>query len=1174
MVFTQQSFLGASVRNFNSHIGWGGSASTLSVELVEDPVLNQSFSKPTPGSPVLFEYNNWTFGGIVQSWKQTNAQDGNSTFSIEVVDPREMLNGVQLILDSYTGSVYNVPNMYNLFGYIESNLGFGSAGVNEGGMPWQLVRSSFLSLQTTSPIKLSTTSMYVDLSNLPNVSNFYRVSGPVISLMDFISDVCEAGGCDFFFRLLYVNNVPNLILYTINRSYTPVVGAIASFLNSLSSYNKADHGLEYRNETNNKFLIGGKVQKLFVQEADLAEPGERDGTIEVDNLIFPREADNTIMPYFGEKEDNTGCKIQYTPVNWTTGLKTSDLFDCLYDNNEFPQRDFDNGTVQNTFGENRIAFYHPSISNFMKGRGIFDWYSGGDTALYLTDINELRAAYASQDVWENFLFSKNHQDTIDYRDDKGNIIKIKNIHKGKFGRTGLNLVGLFNEQLTTNLDTFNRNSDTQGLLQFLENDFGMNWLMNSKTKAGRDANKPFNQDDAVSSIYSAIHEFANTYYGKQYMVTIPFVVGKLNLDEDNITVDFRGNERVLPGNKLVTSLEPSDGGYIDNVDYQIVQGDNGSEYAPLNRSEFAKMVNDKILPLDIRRFQTNDGRITAIARFAVENQRGEKLNISNVPDSEYVEHNGYYYVKCELKSELTFAVTSILFSPRAIIELPGIIGTTNGETRWQADMVKSYILQNVPNIYKAGQNNQTNTQIDDILRKKIGGAQPNGVKFVPVGSEFLNEDLPPFPIAPSLVIIPLKSNIYTYGPWYSIGGTGKTEVEVDEELVPWKYGSYDLMNQSAQARVSESAMSQQFGETGSIVIPDVPTVNIGELLIVGGPYLTDINVQIGEDGATTSYSFENWTTRFGQIPKLILDEQRKIRQLLKRQRGAIFNLAANNTLPGNKILAKSSKNKNPSRRIKSFSSHPFLTSEKVGQKNHIVSSPTYNASEQTANVENKNLASLDTLFVPFSTNYDASGIPHLEYPSGQTGFLNATGLNPFLYPHPFNAIMRDDDEWDQSFSIENSGLDDADGYRPFAIRMPAIFSGWGVDTNNKPVPANTGDPTRFADDYRTNVTKWKTGPLLTKWNDKAKGWEASGSALKRCQTTQNIPFNGSGLADIYEYVASSGKNIKNGSEWVYDWILVSGMTIPSHTKCIFYTEGDRNYIVNAACVVDSYPINY
>ena len=33
---------------------------------------------------------------------------------------REILNGVQLIIDGYTGSIFNVPNLYNIFGYLES----------------------------------------------------------------------------------------------------------------------------------------------------------------------------------------------------------------------------------------------------------------------------------------------------------------------------------------------------------------------------------------------------------------------------------------------------------------------------------------------------------------------------------------------------------------------------------------------------------------------------------------------------------------------------------------------------------------------------------------------------------------------------------------------------------------------------------------------------------------------------------------------------------------------------------------------------------------------------------------------------------------------------------------------------------------------------------------------
>lgn len=1178
--FTQQQFLGASIRYFNSNIGWGQQSSTLSVGLAEDN--GETFSPPTAGSPVYFAFNNWTFGGILQSWKQSNGQEGVRLFDVTVEDPRNLLEGVQLIIDSYNGLVYNVPNIYNIFGYLELNQGFGSTGVNSAGMPWYKVRDGFNSLQTTNPISLMGTPLRVDLSLLPNVGSEHRIPGPNISLMDFISDICDAGGCDFFFRLIFLNNSSVLKLYTINRRYIPDTTAIRAFISSLSNYNASSVGIEYRNEVNNKFLVGGKVQKLFVQTSNLGESGE----INENEQIYPRAADNTIFPYFGLKEDGSGVKflegqvrgdLSVSPI--TANFRSVDYFDYLFDNSDNRQLDWDAGMPQKASGTSIIRFYHPFIAEVIRrnnAAGIVHPWFQPDGEKYVTDLNELRAALSGQDVWENFLFFNNTQNFITlYLSAIDNNVQelVSNIHKGKFGQNGLNLVGLFNKALVDEITDQSNNLDPDQFIAWVTANIDMQMVNNSKNKRINvaDPNKIFEQSDISKRVYDVIYQFASTYFGRKYMVAVPFVAGTRDNEEEQEVTDWRGDTFNVIGSKIRTSLEPTDGGYVDSTDYSITEGQNGSEFTPVEGGEFARMVEQKVLPADITPFLTDEGKIVAFARYRKQNLLGVPIDIGDIPDDDYVEYDEYYYVKCEIEPNLVFADTRTYFSPRAVVTLPGIVGTINKEFMWQAEFIKQLVRDAAGPAYNNGVNlRNLNTALDTKFGKPI------------VGGDFLHDDLVRFPIAPSMIVVPLKSNIESYGPWYSIGGPGKTDFEFDENLVPWNYGSYNNMFLAGQARISEGYSTQQESETGSITFAGVPEVQLGDLLINNGPYLTDINVQIGNDGATTTYNFQTWTRRFGSIPKELFEEQRKMRLLMQKQRFKLLNKQARG-LGKPEILQKGQKPKDP-RRISSSSTHPYLIAEKTEQKHNIVLAPSYNAADQVSDPVGKTLSSLDTLFVPFATRLInsnderlAADIAHLEYPSGVTGLVNATGLNPFVYPHPFNSMTRDDDEWDESYYITNSGQDDeVDGYRTFGIRMPAIFVGWGVDTNNKPVPnaTPTNPGNEFADDYRTNVTQWKAGPLLTKWNDRAKGWEATSTPLKRCQTVQNVRFNGSGLADIYEFIPASGKNIKIGREWVYDWILGSGEFIPNGTKCIFYTEGDRNYIVNAACSVSDMPINY
>lgn len=169
--FQQQTFLGASVRNFSISAGYGDSASTMSIDLVEDEFnisdgtqkglgvdvyhngVKDVFNPPFTGSPVFFNFGkervsvndsykkmyddlydmtyakdmnasgqfHFNFGGILQSFVQNRGPGGNPLYSAQVTDPREILSNVVLILNNYTGTTYNNKNMFNLYGFLEYN---------------------------------------------------------------------------------------------------------------------------------------------------------------------------------------------------------------------------------------------------------------------------------------------------------------------------------------------------------------------------------------------------------------------------------------------------------------------------------------------------------------------------------------------------------------------------------------------------------------------------------------------------------------------------------------------------------------------------------------------------------------------------------------------------------------------------------------------------------------------------------------------------------------------------------------------------------------------------------------------------------------------------------------------------------------------------------------------
>jgi hypothetical protein len=59
------------------------------------------------------------FGGILQSYTENTSTAERSAFQVNVVDPREILSNVTIILNSYQGTVFDNSNIFNLYGFLE-----------------------------------------------------------------------------------------------------------------------------------------------------------------------------------------------------------------------------------------------------------------------------------------------------------------------------------------------------------------------------------------------------------------------------------------------------------------------------------------------------------------------------------------------------------------------------------------------------------------------------------------------------------------------------------------------------------------------------------------------------------------------------------------------------------------------------------------------------------------------------------------------------------------------------------------------------------------------------------------------------------------------------------------------------------------------------------------------
>jgi hypothetical protein len=157
---------------------------------------------------------------------------------------------------------------------------------------------------------------------------------------------------------------------------------------------------------------------------------------------------------------------------------------------------------------------------------------------------------------------------------------------------------------------------------------------------------------------------------------------------------------------------------------------------------------------------------------------------------------------------------------------------------------------------------------------------------------------------PNFAAIPIEDNLSVYGPWTSHPGliapnifpsldtqgsntstnniVGGVEVEINPEYVPWEYGGMDNLDRAVLTTLGDSNRYQQVQEKGTITLAGMLLVNssIGSRILSNyGPVCNSINVEAGNDGFKTTYSFRTYSRRIGYFNKDNADNIQKFGKL-------------------------------------------------------------------------------------------------------------------------------------------------------------------------------------------------------------------------------------------------------------------------------------------------------
>jgi hypothetical protein len=889
----QTIFLGSSVQSVSCSVGWNEQQSSLTVVLVDDfceVPLNKpakvyyskpgsrtetrdadpGFTKPTIGIPVYFriggELGNssdiFEFAGIIQSWTEDRSSGGYPVYTVQIVDPRLILQNLEVIVSDYAGAVGDVYNLINAYGWLESKGyacpptlvngatfgspagGFCGAGNNNEGTPWN---------KPTGPGGLRY-AIQMLLSGQSHISfspyGYASYRGP--------SPFTDAAANGNYYGVIYGSNEDRddvalgaagghryVSQYYIDLSEIPfaptfyrIPGPSISLLDLIT---------QVCNDSGSDYYI-----ELIV-------------TANLEKVIKVRTVQRAVQPTLGEIEDFVNATENVTSKNIGRELR-----------NEPSQAFVYGGYVQTIYQQDRthtkskgeiIQFWgwdaaHNlayATNTTLTGREVGEWKVwldirplnlvlttpitgqnipgfGARGANYIPiHEREIRMALSSFDSWMNYAlvyklgvgteFGKYLKDTLG--------IMGPQIHFGHVGKPQAEIEAKF-----------------QNLLGF-----------NIAFQPDQDPQDPKNAD--MRKIHEFIENWGDTYYGKKFLVQLPYVCYCTDSDS---------------GQVLYSDNPTNDGGWpTKGVTNILGLPVNSTEGIPLTPTDhFTDDVN-KVLPF-VRFYDNESGAMrtegdSLVYNPGVVSAGGNSLYVSSTVEEKPLEYYSYATAIVNLDNPVTMSglekdLSDVDQSFGGLIELAfesGLVG-------------------------------------DDITNLKYG------LSFNPDNSRGTDGGLGMAlrRRTPSEAAVPMKSNTIRYGPKAYKGPPGQIHFVADDGLVPWEYDGYTNLMAGGINAMDEHAKSavtyMQEGERGSVNFPGHPTKRLGSelnssqsvmgLLIMQsadfkvltqtfqfkkinmgswegsfGPNITNIQINIGDNGFTSNYTLSTFSPTFGRFAK-------------------------------------------------------------------------------------------------------------------------------------------------------------------------------------------------------------------------------------------------------------------------------------------------------------------
>lgn len=953
-------FLNSSVVSTNMTLGFNGISSSMTVTLAEDLANGDSFLEPTMPSlwafslpsggvgtqvvyptgvnlnPNSFYPTNvpFYFCGICTNYSKNILDTGAKTISVSLVDPREVLNGIQLLLNGYAlsqavgvGGYTDVNNIIDCFGYWNYGV---ESDRNAYGIPWYKIKQAIEAVRVT--VHEINFEFYFQGDCFTNTPNYYRISQETSDIISLCTQVAKDGGSDFCCIARKVDSTTAVIeirgIRRINND--PVTKTqIQDFINARSDIvATAKVGREYKNETTSNVIIGGFRNSNYIAQPSQYNPNLKltsSGTY--DYNLFPSDIK---VRLFGGSGLMTSAAPDGSPV--TSGYQTFDI---------------DSGAIYPFWGFTPDDYSCPLIEPFISLHHlVFDknssTYAGLQNKIPLCTLaidNFTVREVEHDDMFFDgdgdsddrpFAYLRGYELNTDEADGKvrGLPLNTEVLRAALVGESCFwSIYGLYYPDIADVLGCPSPNWKqlldwSGGSIDLVS--FPIQNILNhlpeiseqqaevSRDSLGRitksDLGSIFNATNDViktqsiltlfrSIIFNQIEQYTKDHLGKRFIVCLP--------KSDIMQRIWQGLP--VPTNPLNPKIEYNidQTGYWNNVPPDL----SNLVYPSGTGSSFTSDEIDQIR----RKFMVEDGRFLPMV--AIDFQPSGNINfMSNGhnkamfqdfsttefrPNRIASENPKYIFASCH--------VNQLVKRPDlALIETPGAIAY---EPNTDVDPFKKIINKYVDPI--AGDSfNATYFGIlrylwyfwskNNDLRQAIT-TTATALGFAPtdyavaVFEKWAMNLIPYYSLAFTstystetvmdfrAIVIPLTSTLSTYGPWYATypQAKGKVGVTVDQSLVPWNFvrppsgTAYDANLNAAGSGILQATISDlEYIDTANITTAGFPEFGPADALGYNSN-LTGVSVEFGIGGVRTTYNLQTYGAKPGTFRKSEFDDLTK-----------------------------------------------------------------------------------------------------------------------------------------------------------------------------------------------------------------------------------------------------------------------------------------------------------